>query len=162
MALEKPRSAIASAQRQRIKRAGVSDVEARAAVKSAWEDAASAASLRDALASSGLRIVPGAKAGVHLVATADGVEIGALDRIVRARRVDVRQFMEKADDVAKPCSGRPGNSHADENDRHEYGKAFAPLGTVGTDRWAKSAGATEGNVDRNPISRPPEFPTREE
>ncbi len=94
----KPRSAVTSEKRQSLKRQGISDVEIREAVRRAWDDASDEASLREALAEFGLSLSLGRKAGVFIVAQ-DGVEIGALDRLLRLKRSEVSQRL-----VGKPPS----------------------------------------------------------
>jgi hypothetical protein len=91
---EAPRSAITSDKRQALKRQGISDVEARAAVAQAWKVSDNAQSFRAALEAAGLSLCQGRKAGVWIVSNGE-VEIGALDRLLRLKRGDVAQRLDQ-------------------------------------------------------------------
>ena len=145
---EAPRSATTAARRQKLKREGVSDTDARAAVKAAWAACDGWEAFKTTLGGSGLSVAPGAKRGVLLVVTADGVEIGALDRILRVPRGDVARLMDGQDDTAKPPVGdRPRVGFPNPNHRqHDNEIAPAPP-AAGRNRGAESAGGFAGNAD---------------
>jgi hypothetical protein len=148
---ETPRSAITSEKRQRLRRAGVSDVALRATVKAIWAASAGSSAFLTALADKGLKIAPGTKPGVYLVVTPEGVEIGALDRVVRQPRWQVRQFLDKKDGPDEPSlDAQPGNPVADANNRRaDYAAPSLAPALENSDRRPEPAGATARDVDRN-------------
>ncbi|GJD43781.1 hypothetical protein AFCDBAGC_1636 [Methylobacterium cerastii] len=132
-----PRSATTPGARQRLRRAGVDDVAARAAVKAAWASVTGPAALREALAEAGLSITPGGKPGVWTVVASGGAVVGALDRIVKQKRAVVVARMEESDDrtdpvvALAPAATLPGDPQPDPAHRHAYGPANGasrPLG----------------------------------
>lgn len=84
----KPQSAASPDSRQGLARQGIDLPETRSAIRSAW-----AVGGLEAVRDAGYVITPGRKAGVYIV-TKDGVEIGALDRLLREKRAHVRTAME--------------------------------------------------------------------
>lgn len=92
---DRPRSAFTEKQHQRAKRLHHNLPEARQAVQAAMTEADGPAALITALARSGLRVLPGLKSGVRVVANREtGVVLGSLDRLAQMRRADVRTFMK--------------------------------------------------------------------
>lgn len=147
---EAPKSATTSNRRQTLKRAGVSDTGARAAVKAAWEAARTPETFRAALGSSGLAIRPGAKRGVLLVTTTNGVEVGALDRILRIPREEIGRMMEPRDEPADPAiEPRERNLIPHKDDRRDDDEAPAVARTPMERRGAEPAGGVARDTDRN-------------
>jgi hypothetical protein len=147
-----PRSAITPQARQALKRRGVSDVDARVAVKAAWEAAGSLAALHAALERDGFRLQDGAKAGVHVVATAEGVEIGALDRILRLKRADVRARMESLNERTPHIApDRPIQRDTGPNAEHRRSHPAPPEPSVpaGGDGRRVAAGRPARGPDRD-------------
>ncbi|WP_055887574.1 hypothetical protein [Methylobacterium sp. Leaf399] len=135
-----PRSATTPGARQRLRRAGVDDVAARAAVKAAWATATGPVALRGSLAEAGLSLAPGEKPGVWTVLAAGGAVVGALDRIVKQKRAVVAARMEESDDRTDPgtplvpAAALPGNPQPDPDHRHAHGPvdgAPRPAGGAG-------------------------------
>jgi hypothetical protein len=148
---EAPKSATTTKLRQKLKRQGVSDTDARAAVKAAWGAGKSPAAFRAALAASGLSIVPGSKPGVIMVVTTEGVEIGALDRILRVPRGELGHLKENSDEPAKPdFADRDRTPVADPSDRQHHDQASSAPRPSGGYGWAEPVGRAAGDVDRNP------------
>lgn len=150
-AREKPRSAITPEGRQRLKRAKVPEVALRAEIKVIWTVTAGSPAFLTAMAAKGLKIVHGAKHGVFLVLTQEGVQIGALDRILRQPRSEIRQAMEKAYGTDEPnADARPGNSVADANNRPADNAAPSPSPALGiADRRPEPAGPIARDADRD-------------
>ena len=147
---EKPRSAASPAKRQALKRQGVDLPEAREIVKAAWASSDDAKSFRAAMREQGFEITPGRKDGVWVV-TKGGVEIGALDRIIREKRAVVAARMKEIRHVAAAASeARPEVASSDRCDlarsaRRPHDKraasapAGAPSGRRGRGRAARGA-----------------------
>lgn len=149
-----PRAATTSGARQRLRRVGVDDIAARAAVKAAWDETTNASDFRAALSEAGLFVAPGAVAGVFIVSAAGGVVIGALDRIVRQRRAIVAARMEETEnDRTEPTlvltAPRPGTS--DPHAQHRSADRPAPVapGTLGGAGGAEPTGRPAGDANRN-------------
>lgn len=163
-----PRSATTPRARQRLRRAGVDDVAARAAVKAAWATAVGPAVLRDTLAGAGLSLAPGEKPGVWTVIAAGGAVVGALDRIVKQKRAVVAARMEKSDDRTNPVSAPvpaaalPGDPQPDPGHRHAHGPAdgtprpaggaggAVPPGGAARDAGGNSVGPARGGEPARP------------
>ena len=92
---EKPRAGISSSGRQRAKRLGVNLPKARAVVQRLWADTGNLVAFERALMRKAYKLEAGKKAGVWIVRdTKSGLVIGALDRLIRERRSDIRTMME--------------------------------------------------------------------
>jgi len=97
---EKPTSPASPAKRQMIQRkAGTDLATVTGTVRSAWERSDNPQAFAAALSESGFDVAPGQKAGVFIVSK-DGVEVGALDRLLKEKRRDVAQRMEGFEHVA--------------------------------------------------------------
>ena len=153
-----PRSATTPGARQRLRRAGVDDVAARAAVTAAWADATSPAALREALAGDGLSITLGKKPGVWTVIAAGGAVVGALDRIVKQKRAIVAARMEEFDDRTNPvvapvpAATLAGDPQPDPAHRHSHGPADGASGPAGGAGGAVPPGGPAGDAGGNPGS----------
>ncbi|GJD78511.1 hypothetical protein [Methylobacterium gregans] len=154
-----PRSATTPGARQRLRRAGVDDVAARAAVKAAWAAATGPTALRDALAGAGLSLAPGGKPGVWTVLAAGGAVVGALDRIVKQKRAVVATRMEEPDDridptylsVAAPIpAALPGDPEPDPDHRHAHGPADGAPRPVGDAGGTVTPGGPARDAGRDP------------
>lgn len=143
-----PRSATTSEGRQRLRRAGVSDVAVRVAVRAAWAASEGINGLRAALAKAGLSVAVGTKADVWTVTAADGVFSGALDRILRLPRTVVADRMRIIDDVATPAA-RPGNPVADAGHRRPNDRAVSTAGAPGREGGAEPSERHPELVDRH-------------
>lgn len=107
---EPPQSAMSSRQRARAERHGVSLPDVREAVRDAWSRSDSPAALRAALAERGLAVRVGDKPGVWVATTADGVTLGALDRLAGQRRRTVAARMQQETPSHDPAD--PAARHA--------------------------------------------------
>lgn len=165
-----PRSATTPGARQRLRRAGVDDAAARTAVKTAWSEMTSAADFRTALADAGLSVAEGEKAGVWIVTTAEGVVVGALDRILRQRRAVVAACMEKTDDqciIPTIASAAPRPGVADPDPGHRpANRPLAPAprtprGAGGAEPVGSAARDVGGNLGHSARDERPARPYRE-
>jgi hypothetical protein len=127
-----PRSAVTSSRRQALAREGVKEVDARAATKVAWDRSDSRAAFESALADAGLTLAAGRKTGVWIVMQG-GVEVGALDRLLRVKRAEVQARLEAVTPVITPAV-TPSNPTlldalaAFERDaRRRYGRSVQPV-----------------------------------
>lgn len=138
---EKPKSPASPAKRQMIQRAAGTDLATvTTTVRDAWARSDNPQAFAAALAEGGFEIQQGQKDGVFLVVK-DGVQVGALDRLLKEKRRDVAQRMEGFNHVAsssekvittsasheKPC--RSGLSEG-----RRVAAAPAIVGTAGADR----------------------------
>ncbi|WP_445491033.1 relaxase/mobilization nuclease domain-containing protein [Rhodopseudomonas sp. RCAM05734] len=89
-----PASAMSSRTRAKAARQGVDLPLAQAAVRLAWLASDTPSAFRAALAEEGLEIAVGARPNVLMI-TRNGVEVGALDRIVREKRTAVAVRMKE-------------------------------------------------------------------
>lgn len=129
-----PRSSVTSDRRQALKREGVKEVDARAAVKAAWDASDARMAFVAALSESGLSVAPGQKAGVWVISQGD-VQIGALDRLLRVKRGEVVARMDRVDvtpDVRPDIrSSDPALidalSSLERDARRRYGRASQPV-----------------------------------
>jgi hypothetical protein len=87
-----PTSSMSAKTRARADRHGLDLPEAQAAVRTAWTASDSPAAFRAALKDSGFEVRPGTRPNVFVVIK-DGVEVGALDRIVKQKRAAVAARM---------------------------------------------------------------------
>lgn len=150
-----PRAATTLGARQRLRRAGVDDVAARAAIKAAWAGTTGAADFRAALAEAGLSVAQGETPGVWIVTAAGGAVVGALDRIVKQRRAVVAARMEETDDdrtapALVPAAPKPGNPGTDPDHRPAHGPAPAAPGTPGGAGGAEPAGGSARDAGGHP------------
>jgi len=95
-----PRSAMSSKTRAKAARLGVNLPAEQERVRAAWAASDGPAAFVNALREAGLSVVPGKKPGVFVVTTNEGVELGALDRIIRMKRADVAAVMKLNDMIA--------------------------------------------------------------
>lgn len=154
---EKPRSAASPAKRQALKRQGVDLPEAREIVKAAWASSDDAKSFRAAMREQGFEITPGRKDGVWVV-TKGGVEIGALDRIIREKRAVVAARMKEIRHVAAAPEARPeaesrGGVDLARSARrpHDKREAAAPAGAPSGRRGrGRTPGRSEGPAGADP------------
>lgn len=114
---EKPQSAASPDKRQSLERKGLSLSGIRKTVSDAWANSPDADSFQSVLQEYGLSVAPGEKEGVFLV-VCEGTEVGALDRLLKVKRAQVRSFMEltpKENSYERsPING--GNSCTSESD----------------------------------------------
>jgi hypothetical protein len=123
---EPPRSATSSARRAAAAREGVDLPAAQAAVRAAWATSDAPGAFRVALLEQGFDVVPGTKSGVWLI-RAGTVEIGALDRITKLKRVDVAARMKGFEhDPASETSAEPGGGDFPIDPRDPSGREGAP------------------------------------
>lgn len=92
----KPSSMATPDARQGLERRGVVLGTVRETVTAAWTASDSPKAFGAALAAEGIQIAPGSKPGVFVVSV-DGIEVGALDRIVKERRKAVAERMKGFD-----------------------------------------------------------------
>lgn len=90
----KPASAASPSKRQALDRQGIDLSVARSAVRAAWDASDGPAAFRAALSAEGLELAAGTKAGVWIVRSGE-IDLGALDRLVKAKRGDVAARMEE-------------------------------------------------------------------
>jgi hypothetical protein len=147
-----PTSAMSSATRARAEREGLDLPKAQAVVRAAWTGSDGTAAFGSALRDEGFEIVPGTRPGVFVVMKS-GVEIGALDRIVRERRavVAARMTQEDRNDREAEETTLSRRSHLHGSTRGEDGIRTTPsaVGAApgGQDRDRRPARRTEGASD---------------
>lgn len=128
---DRPRSAFREQQHQRAKRLHENLSEARQAVRTAMALADGPAALVAALARSGLRVLPGLKSGVWIVASREtGAVLGSLDRLAQMRRADVRTFMKGRGNGAN----HPNNSGRSTRGPAQHRVPDAAAGSTGGQR----------------------------
>lgn len=88
----KPRSAASPDKRQQIERSGADLGTVSLTVRSAWQRSDDAKAFAAALSENGLDVAAGQKPGVYIISK-DGVEIGALDRLLKEKRNVVKSKM---------------------------------------------------------------------
>jgi hypothetical protein len=93
-----PTSSMSSKRRARADRQGLDLPKAQATVRAAWTASDGPAAFRAALMEAGFEVRPGTRPNV-LVILKGGVEVGALDRIVREKRAAVAARMEEKENV---------------------------------------------------------------
>jgi hypothetical protein len=155
---ELPRSAMSAKTRQAAKRQGVELPAAKAKIVECWQRGPEIGAFRSALATENFQIIPGKKDGVWLVVDNNDVQIGALDRLLKLKRAEVRNLMEKenadhgkenrtdfgADGGARPEDFRPIEA--------DFGKNRPAGPTAGA---AGSAGIRGGGGSYSPDCRIP-------
>lgn len=92
-----PTSSMSAKTRARADRHGLDLPQAQAAVRTAWTASDSPAAFRAALADSGFEIANGKRPGVFVI-TKNGIDVGALDRIVKEKRAAVAARMMKEEE----------------------------------------------------------------
>jgi hypothetical protein len=97
---ERPRSAMSAGTRQRARRLGVDLPQAKAAIGALWSATGSMDSFKTALKDNGYVLAPGEKKNVWVVLDRDGHTIGAVDRLLRMKRHEVRHLMENPNERA--------------------------------------------------------------
>lgn len=142
---EKPTSPASPAKRQMIQRkAGTDLATVTGTVRSAWERSDNPQAFAAALSESGFDVAPGQKAGVFIVSK-DGVEVGALDRLLKEKRRDVAQRMEGFEHVASSPEEALTTSTSHEKPRRS-GLSESPT-VAGTLAIAGTARADRGRAD---------------
>jgi len=150
-----PTSAMSSATRARAERAGLDLPKAQAAVRAAWTGSDGTAAFQSALQNEGFELVPGKKPGVFMV-MAWGVEVGALDRIVRERRAVVAARMTQEDKNDRQANetalSRRGDLPRSAGSQDDIRTTPAPSGAApgGRERNRRAAPRVEGDSDRDP------------
>ena len=115
--LDRPRSAMSSAGRQRAARDGIDLPALRAAVRAAWQTP----NLVDALALAKLRLGFGDHRPVPVVKTVDGQVVGALDRLAGVTRAETKIRLEA--EMAKRKIHQGGRD--DRKGTHDRGRTAA-------------------------------------
>lgn len=92
-----PPSSMSSKTRAKAERQELDLPEAQAAVRAAWTASDSPAAFRAALADSGFEIANGNRPGVFVIMK-NGIDVGALDRIVKEKRAAVAARMMKEEE----------------------------------------------------------------
>jgi hypothetical protein len=150
-----PTSAMSSQTRARAERQGLDLPKAQAAVRAAWTGSDGTTAFWSVLRSEGFELVPGKKPGVFIV-TASGVEIGALDRIVRERRAVVAARMTQEDrndrQDKETTLSRRGDLHGSTGGEDGIRTTPAAVGAASgrRDRDRRPARRVEGGSDHDP------------
>ncbi len=136
----KPKSPASPAKRQKIERAtGINISTLTSTVRSAWERSDNPQAFSAALAEGGLQIQKGQKDGVFLVLK-DGVQVGALDRLLKEKRRSVAIRMEGFEYGERRT--HPDGSHSSDmarsasksKERRAASTIVGPTGATGADR----------------------------
>jgi len=133
---EKPKSPASPAKRQMIQRAAGTDLATvTMSVRDAWTRSDNPQAFAAALAEGGFEIQKGKKDGVFLVVK-DGVQVGALDRLLKEKRRAVADRMEGFDHVAssQKTETRPARTNegwTPSRGRERGSQAVASVGIVG-------------------------------
>lgn len=150
---ELPRSSMTSGMRAAADRQGVDLPASQAVVKAAWQACDTSQAFAHAIAEKGFTVAPGRKEGIFVV-SADGVEIGALDRIVKEKRAIVAHRMEGFDNVERQPENTASYEKTRGNDLSRDAKASTivdPPRSAGSSReWADRA---DQRLARNAGSR---------
>lgn len=167
---ERPIAAFSSELHQAAKRQGIDLAIVRDAVRAACADAPSVKTLRDRLATHGLTIEPGDKAGVWVLRGPEGQFLGAAHRLSGLRKAEFQTIMETNhdhDDAAERSAvdpqrhAGPAAGHGDDPAVGAgHGPADAGRGHVGAgrgDRPAQDRGATGGAGGPEPAGAPSTF-----
>lgn len=150
-----PRSAMSSATRARAEREGLDLPKAQAVVRAAWTGSDGTAAFRGALQNEGFELVPGKKPGVFMV-MASGIEVGALDRIVRERRALVAARMTQEDrndrQAEETTLSRRGDLSGSTRGQDDIRTTPAVVGATpgGRERDRRPARRTEGDFVSDP------------
>lgn len=107
------------------KRRGVDVPAARAAVRAAWETTTGWADFTSALAADGFRLSTGHRDDTLIVETEDGVFVGAVHRLARIRKLDLRNRKERNHERATETEPRTRDAGTDAH-RHSQD----PVGTI--------------------------------
>lgn len=140
----KPTSVASPDKRQALERQGVVLGTVRETVVAAWTASDSPKAFAAAMAAEGIQIAPGEKAGVFVVSVG-GIEVGALDRIVKQKRREVAAKMEGFENVSAAetkAAGREGDLRRDGQGLQKSG-GLAALALA-----PRRAGAEGGRADR--------------
>jgi hypothetical protein len=97
MSAEKPMSAMSTTTRQRAKRLGLNLPGSKATIVAAWQASPDFVGFLEKVREAGFSIARGDKAGVWIVTDTEGRSVGALDRLLRLRRQEIRERMEAID-----------------------------------------------------------------
>jgi hypothetical protein len=97
MSAEKPMSAMSTTTRQRAKRLGLNLPGSKATIVAAWQASPDLVGFLEKVREAGFSIARGDKAGVWIVTDTQGRSVGALDRLLRLRRQEIREKMEAID-----------------------------------------------------------------
>lgn len=97
---ERPRSAMSAETRQRAKRLGLDLPQAKAAVATLWSVTGTMETFKTALKAQAYVLAPGNKENVWVVLDGDGRTIGAVDRLLRMKRHEIRHLMENPNEHA--------------------------------------------------------------
>lgn len=141
----KPESSASPSKRQALDRQGVDLSSARAAVRAAWAASDGPAAFRAALAAEGFAVAPGTKPGVWIVASGE-TEIGALDRLVKAKRGDVAARMEVQHVPEASLAADPGPAPRHDEPGRDRRGVDAQRGS----KAASSSGPPRGAGERRP------------
>lgn len=93
-----PTSAMSSRTRAKADRQGLNLPEAQAAVRAVWAASDGPAAFRAALTDSGFEVHPGKRSDVYVIKK-NGIDVGALDRIVKEKRAAVAARMKEEGNV---------------------------------------------------------------
>jgi hypothetical protein len=110
---DRPRSAMSAETRERAKRQGVNLPQAKAAVTAMWVRADTMQAFKTALGAKGYVVVPGKKENVWLVLDKEGHTIGAVDRLLRMKRHEIRHLMENPNERAASQIRSRSEPHVD-------------------------------------------------
>lgn len=113
-----PREAYTTADHQRTARQGIDLPFLRDAVADIWKRSDNRASLVAGLGELSLVIAAGHRDGVYVVRTTDGVFIGSLARLVRARKAEIITRMETLDDK-QLCTETKNDNRGGNLSKHE-------------------------------------------
>lgn len=148
-----PTSSMSSQTRARAERDGVDLPKVQAFARAAWTGSDGTAAFRSALQNEGFELVPGKKPGVFMV-MASGVEIGALDRIVRERRAVVAARMTQEDrndrEAEETTLSRRSHLHGSTGGQDDVRATPAAVGAAPGGRDRRPARRVEGDFDRDP------------
>jgi hypothetical protein len=146
---EKPRSAISSRGRQRAERLGVNLPKARATVQRLWGETQNIGAFDEALTRKGYRIEAGNKTGVWILREKrSGLVVGALDRLIRQKRADIRIMMEAH--IGQKESHQQRRSYVDGRPWSQNLRSGAQnLGGFGGIETASGASTTYSDVRRS-------------
>jgi hypothetical protein len=150
-----PTSAMSSATRAQAEREGLDLPKAQAVVRAAWTGSDGTTAFRSTLQSQGFEIVPGKRPNV-LIVMASGIEVGALDRIVREKRAVVAARITQEDrndrqdkETTLSRRGDLSGSTRGQDDVRATPAASEPA-SGGRERDRRPARRVEGDFVRNP------------
>lgn len=144
----KPHSMTTPEARQGMERRGVVPGTVRETVLAAWTASDSPRAFGAAMAAEGIQIAPGSKPGVFVVSV-DGIEVGALDRIVKQKRRDVAERMKGFDHVAGAAAAAEGPRPEGTGDLQTRGADLSQgAGSAPASEAPGRTGAEGGRPDR--------------